>query len=317
MKRDNVLTLERAILDGSVGDVTHVLRELGPFEFTARALALSMRFGDAEKTELLLKSGAMLEYDLNSNLLRLEYSTVYSKSEIWGADYMAKYSLFPVFDRVTAREMFFGTLYDPAGGADPVNSPSLVSADGDERAPASLSVRAECVDVVCKRRALDRDSMEEMLYYSVMFGCGAITDALISHGARLNESRDISSGYVRLISSYDDIRVAVGEALRCELDKTSAQFFIHDGMVTFLLRFESWLTARWGEFLTLLAYGRPSELSLDAVAARLVELDSDGKLTQLAEFGLLRSVPTLIESAIDGGRNRALAFLLDYNQLRN
>ncbi|MDR0818864.1 MAG: hypothetical protein LBN43_04755 [Oscillospiraceae bacterium] len=305
MQKNNVLALERAILDGSSGDVERILKSYGPFEFTARALAISMRFGDAEKTDLLLKAGAMTDYDRNSNILRLEYNTIYSTSEIWGSDYPANYSLFPVFDKVTERYLFFGTLYEPRDGEH------LLMVDGIERSPAPERVRAESIETICRHNALDDYHKEELLYYANLFGCVNISKVLRDNGVTLNASRDVCGGYVRLISSFDDITVAVRETLKSETRKNKVRFEVNDGMVSYLLRYESWLTNRWNEFLTILICGDVSDIGLDAVAEKLVELDADDKLADLKEYGLLSDAGKHIERAIDSGKNRALAFLMN------
>jgi hypothetical protein len=305
VQKSNVLVLERAILDGSSGDVERILKNYGPLEFTARALALSMRFGDAEKTDILLKAGALTDYDRHSNILRLEYNTIYSTSEIWGSDYPANYSLFPVFDKVTERYLFFGTLYEYEDGGH------LLMIDGKERPPASERVRAESVEAVCRHNALDDNGKEELLYYAILFGCENISKVLRDYGVTLKASRDVSGGYVRLISSLADITVAVRESLKSEVRKNGIKFEVNDGMVSYLLRYESWLTKRWNEFLTILMCGEVSDAGLDAVAEKLVELDADGKLADLNEYGLISDAGKYIERAIDGGKNRALAFLLN------
>lgn len=89
---DNVLALERAILANDMDRVCEMLAQNGPFEFTARALALAMRFCGPDMVRTLLDEGATFSYTV-TRVLRRRYACGYGFGWIRQVDYAA--FLFP------------------------------------------------------------------------------------------------------------------------------------------------------------------------------------------------------------------------------
>ena len=63
--------LENAVLYGTVEELTTILQEYAPFEFTARALGWSCIYGGTEKTKVLLDAGCSFAFDYSPHLLSL------------------------------------------------------------------------------------------------------------------------------------------------------------------------------------------------------------------------------------------------------
>ena len=97
-----VSSLESAVLDGTTEDVANIIEEHAPFEFTARALGLAMRYGGVDKTRLLLDAGATFKYrfdymyDSNYEPTYDPYDTLSQvrhwdeRDQHWKSNYMAK-----------------------------------------------------------------------------------------------------------------------------------------------------------------------------------------------------------------------------------
>jgi hypothetical protein len=302
MHKNNVLLLERAIMDGSAEDVAAVIRECGPFDFTARALGLSVRFGDPAKTLLLIKAGASFDYDTHSNVLRIYYNTIFSTSEIWGEDYPGRYFLMPVFDRITERLVFFGTIYD--------ESDDIIRINGEERPAAPEPLRAESLELLCKYNIISQLHRETMLFYAILFGCEHIEKVLRNCGTKLTRF-DLADSFIRLINSYSDIKLASKDALQRLLQAEGADFAVSSATFTYLMRYYVWFTEHWQEFLTLLVCGHAESDCVIAAALKLIEFDKSDALSELSELIPHSALDRLTESAISGGKSKSTAFLLN------
>jgi hypothetical protein len=302
LQKSKILLLEKAILDGTAADVAAVIRKYGPFDFTARALGLCVRYGDPDKTLLLVKSGASFDYDTHNNLLRLDYNTIFSTSEIWGEDYPSRYFLMPVFDRVTDRLVFFGVLYDDAD--------DVIHIDGDERAAAPEPLRAQSLELLCKYNVVSAAHRELMLYYAILFGCENITEVLLRYNTAITRF-DISDSFIRLINSYYDIKLSDCNTLAHILAAVGADFTVSGSTFTYLLRYDLWLTERWRDFLTLLVCGNASPECITDTALKLIELDKSDALSELSHLIPSSEIDRLTDSAISGGKSKSTAFLLN------
>jgi len=302
MQSNNVLQLERAIVQGTAEDVMDVIREGGPFDFTARAMGLCLRFGDPEKMLMLIKTGASLDYDTHSNVLRIYYNTIFSTSEIWGEDYPARYFLMPVFDRITERLIFFGTLYD--------ESDDFLRVDGEEIAPAPESICAESVELLCKYNVINSASRDLLLYYAILFGRENIAEVLCRCGAKITRF-DLADSFTRLINSYENIQLTDCDTLQRLLKLSSAQFTVDDATFNYLLRYEIWLTERWRDFRTLLICGNASPERISDTALKLIELDKSDALSEISERLPREKLDSFLDAAISAGRSKCTAFLLN------
>ena len=62
--------LEKAVFSNDKAEVEKIMGAYSPFEFTARALGIAIRFCDADMVKLLLDGGCSFEYELTPQLKR-------------------------------------------------------------------------------------------------------------------------------------------------------------------------------------------------------------------------------------------------------
>ena len=161
-EQKKVELLENAVLTGTPEEVTRIMNEHGPFEFTARALGYAARYRDGEMVRSLLAHGATFRYDPSPAFTR-KYATKVVISNVYS--YQADYSLYILKDHKI----------------DPV--PDGVQIPEEEE-------RAKILEVLHEVGESAGMSEGEILFYSILYGDTALREACRKLGiCSLSEER--------------------------------------------------------------------------------------------------------------------------------
>ena len=171
-EQKKVELLETAVLTGTPEEVTRVMNEHSPFEFTARALGYAARFRGAEMVKCLLAHGATFAYEAVPAFAK-KYATKVAISNIYS--YNVDYSLYLLKDHKI----------------DPVpDSAQLL--DDEERTKVMELLHTEA-----EKAAVNE---ADILYFSILYGDTAIRDACAKLGV-CNLS-DIRAANIRCDTNY-------------------------------------------------------------------------------------------------------------------
>lgn len=164
--------LENAVLYGTVDEITTILQEYAPFEFTARALGWSCVYGGTKKTKALLDAGCSFAFEYTPQL-KSKYGAAYVSGV--GTVYPAEYYLLLADTEICvdipmlyadSRHFHFGDM------------PEV------DVAPIPLEERMETVSLLCHADCAGFDA-GKLLYYSVLWNNKQLTKALTELGVSL------------------------------------------------------------------------------------------------------------------------------------
>ena len=156
--------LEKAVFSNDKAEVEKIMGAYSPFEFTARALGIAIRFCDADMVKLLLDGGCSFEYELTPQLKR-------------------KYDCYIKVTNVADNKLNFMLYLLPEYRA---TSPSYICNVTEGLAPSDE--RLKIVQLLFERGI----SLYELLYYSILYNDTSVFNKLLEIGVNeLTEYRQI------------------------------------------------------------------------------------------------------------------------------
>ena len=191
-----VETLERAVLSGTAEDVRTVLSCGRSIELTARALGFACLYGGAEKVSVLIDHQVSFSYHINAPG---KYGLRHDTSSNW---FWADFSLMPVYKgQTTVPYMLWSDLQQIHFGD--TKFPKRKMLPDEKRVPV--------VELLLEYGLADP---QELLYYALVWDCGAVAELLLERGITLSERK------IELLTnaSFSDVLA------RCELQATLADY---------------------------------------------------------------------------------------------
>lgn len=156
--------LEKAVFSNDKAEVEKIMDAYAPFEFTARALGIAIRFCDAGMVRLLLDGGCSFEYELTPQLKR-------------------KYDCYVKITNVADNKLNYMLYLLPEYRA---TSPSYIRSVTEGLAPSDE--RLKIVQLLFERGI----SLYELLYYSILYNDTSVFNKLLEIGVNeLSEYRRI------------------------------------------------------------------------------------------------------------------------------
>lgn len=169
--------LEEAVLHGTIEDLQNVFKVHGPFEFTARALAMAARCRTADYTEELLKNGATFTYEATAGFTR-KYNCIIKETNRYS--YPFNYAAL-ILERMDWR-MKIERL------ADMQVSP--------------MEERCRSLALICAAKK-DEDALKNLLYQAILRGEANIVRVLKAAGVDQLSAYDASTAFQNSFVSMD------------------------------------------------------------------------------------------------------------------
>lgn len=321
---DAVLLLERTVLTGSKEDIAAVIKAHKPFAMMARALGFACRCRDQEIVQLLLKEKADFCYASRSQITKFGLS--YKPS---GKEFVADFSLLMVVENVW-NPYLFGAMdkYYVRKDAKTVYSTYLktdkdVSAVPDEMKMAPEQMRIANVELLVKKKVLNLEALNLLLYYSILEEQRELAAALAEMGAVIDAPWILAdgnhSGCISEMNQYLDAmnekperrRLEVLRSFAAQLEKAGKKMYISDVIFTGL---DGRANADIAELL--LQYGDDSSINKKQYMQQLVKLNAaPGVVALLLESGFVKTPKQrdeLIALATEQKRTEILSVLMDY-----
>lgn len=189
-------TLERAVLSGTAEDVRTVLSCGRPIELIARALGFACLYGGEEKVRVFIEHQAGFLYQ---GVAAGKYGLRHDTSSNW---FWADFSLMPVYKgQTTVPYMLWSDLQQIHFGD--TKFPKRKMLPDEKRVPV--------VELLLEYGLADP---QELLYYALVWDCGAVAEMLLDRGITLSERKN----NLLTDASFSDILA------RCELQATLADY---------------------------------------------------------------------------------------------
>ncbi len=169
-----VTLLEETVLRGTLEELRSVTEVYQPFEMTARALLLAIRYRGAEFVKVLLEAGATFAYETKPAMLgkyKMQQTTA-------GGNYLTVYEL-----AVAPEKLRKNYVYSPLCGIPQIGIP-----EESEQNVLSIDRRLESVKLCLESGVLNRSSLAEMLFFALTENELGFADALIALGANLKDA---------------------------------------------------------------------------------------------------------------------------------
>ncbi|MBE6665179.1 MAG: leucine-rich repeat domain-containing protein [Ruminococcaceae bacterium] len=169
-----VKLLEETVLKGTIEELRAVTETYRPFEMTARALLLAIRYRGADFTKLLLEAGASFDYNITPSMLgkyKMQHSTA-------GGNYLTVYAL-----AIAPEKLWMNYLYSPFYGVSEMG----ITSEQEENV-LRIAERMESVKLCLESGVLNQSSLGEMLFFALTENAIGFADALIALGANLKDA---------------------------------------------------------------------------------------------------------------------------------
>lgn len=169
--------LEEAVLHGTIEDLRNAFKVHGPFEFTARALAVAARCRTADYTEEMLKNGATFAYEATTAFVR-KYNCIVKETNRYS--YPINYAI------LVLEKMNWGTKIERL--SDMKVSP--------------VDERCRSLALICAAKK-DEDALKNLLYQAILCGETDIVHALKAAGVNQLSTYNASTVFQNSFVSMD------------------------------------------------------------------------------------------------------------------
>ena len=169
-----VKLLEETLCKGTLEELCFVLKNYQPFEMTARALLIAVRYRGAEFVKALLEANSAFHYE-NTPALQKKYKMQQTTAI---GTYRTLYELSIAPEKLCNRD-----IYSPFCGIAYIDI-----TEEQEKNVLSVSERIDSVKLCLESGALTQNSLGEMLFFALLDHAIDFADALIALGANLKNA---------------------------------------------------------------------------------------------------------------------------------
>ncbi len=320
---DDVIHLEKLVLSGSKEELADAIKKERPYEMTARALGLACRCREPEIVELLLKE--KMSFTIKDPKIISKYGLSYRPS---GREFTADFPLLMVVDNVWNKYLFgsmdkYYLRENPKMVfSDYLKAEKDVSAVPKSMKMAPISVRAENLKLLVRKKALTKQQMNRLLYFAVLeeetgiadtlSDLGAVIDVpwLLSDGEHKNCTSELNQYLDAMNDKTPERRLAVLRDFSARLNRGGKKMYLTDSIFNALDGRISVDAAQ-----VLIESGDTTGLNKKQLLQDMVKRGQTDVLSLLLDVGFI-STPKqrdeLIALAADKKQTEVLALLMDY-----